>query len=162
MPVEQGLPWHPVATGLAGQAIPCVVAAPHAHATPLPYVLIPHQQSLIRIRISPLPQRAAVCGLWGDNGPRPSSGRRKEPAVLFTKAGPAQACHTTHIQSNRTSSSAVFSADALIILLYSPATTELPTVSCTATNAPLPQVVSGAHDGQQWAGGKGSEQEPVG
>ena len=23
MPVEQGLPWHPVATGLAGQAIPC-------------------------------------------------------------------------------------------------------------------------------------------
>ena len=28
MPVEQGLPWHPVATGLAGQAIPFVVAAP--------------------------------------------------------------------------------------------------------------------------------------
>ena len=23
MPVEQGLPWHPVAAGLAGQAIPC-------------------------------------------------------------------------------------------------------------------------------------------
>ena len=34
MPVEQGLPWHPVATGLAGQAIPCFVAAPHAHALP--------------------------------------------------------------------------------------------------------------------------------
>ena len=34
MPVEQGLPWHPVATGLAGQAIPFVVAASHAHATP--------------------------------------------------------------------------------------------------------------------------------
>ena len=28
MPVEQGLPWHPVATGLAGQAIPFIVAAP--------------------------------------------------------------------------------------------------------------------------------------
>ena len=25
MPVEQGLPWHPVATGLAGQAIPFIV-----------------------------------------------------------------------------------------------------------------------------------------
>ena len=34
MPVEQGLPWHPVATGLAGQAIPFVVAASHAHAPP--------------------------------------------------------------------------------------------------------------------------------
>ena len=28
MPVEQGLRWHPVATGLAGQAIPFIVAAP--------------------------------------------------------------------------------------------------------------------------------------
>ena len=34
MPVEQGLPWHPVATGLAGQAIPFVVAASHAHSLP--------------------------------------------------------------------------------------------------------------------------------
>ena len=34
MPVEQGLPWHPVATGLAGQAIPFIVAASHAHAPP--------------------------------------------------------------------------------------------------------------------------------
>ena len=34
MPVEQGLPWHPVATGLAGQAIPFFVAASHAHAPP--------------------------------------------------------------------------------------------------------------------------------
>ena len=34
MPVEQGLPWHPVATGLAGQAIPFIVAASHAHALP--------------------------------------------------------------------------------------------------------------------------------
>ena len=32
--VEQGLPWHPVATGLAGQAIPFIVAASHAHALP--------------------------------------------------------------------------------------------------------------------------------
>ena len=36
MPVEQGLPWHPVATGLAGQAIPFVVAAFYAHALPSP------------------------------------------------------------------------------------------------------------------------------
>ena len=34
MPVEQGLPWHPLATGLAGQAIPFIVAASHAHAPP--------------------------------------------------------------------------------------------------------------------------------
>ena len=34
MPVEQGLPWHPVATALAGQAIPFVVTASHAHALP--------------------------------------------------------------------------------------------------------------------------------
>ena len=34
MPVEQGLPWHPVATGLAGQAIPFIVAASHVHALP--------------------------------------------------------------------------------------------------------------------------------
>ena len=34
MPVEQGLPWHPVAMGLAGQAIPFIVAASHAHALP--------------------------------------------------------------------------------------------------------------------------------
>ena len=34
MPVEQRLPWHPVATGLAGQAIPFIVAASHAHALP--------------------------------------------------------------------------------------------------------------------------------
>ena len=34
MPVEQGLPWHLVATGLAGQAIPFVVAASHVHALP--------------------------------------------------------------------------------------------------------------------------------
>ena len=34
MLVEQGLPWHPVATGLAGQAIPFIVAAFHAHALP--------------------------------------------------------------------------------------------------------------------------------
>ena len=36
MPVEQGLPWHPVAMGLAGQAMPFVVAASHAHALPSP------------------------------------------------------------------------------------------------------------------------------
>ena len=31
---EQGLAWHPVATALAGQAIPFIVAASHAHALP--------------------------------------------------------------------------------------------------------------------------------
>ena len=34
MPVEQGLPWHPVVTGPAGQAIPFVVAAFHVYALP--------------------------------------------------------------------------------------------------------------------------------
>ena len=33
-PVEQGLPWHPVATGLVGQAIPFIFAASQAHAPP--------------------------------------------------------------------------------------------------------------------------------
>ena len=36
MPVEHGLPWYPVAMGLAGQAIPCVATTPHAHALPSP------------------------------------------------------------------------------------------------------------------------------
>ena len=36
MPVGRGLPWHLVATGLAGHAIPFVVAAPHAHTLPSP------------------------------------------------------------------------------------------------------------------------------
>ena len=34
MPVDQGLPWHPVAMGLASQAVPFIVAASHAHALP--------------------------------------------------------------------------------------------------------------------------------
>ena len=53
MPVEQGLPWHPAATGLAGQAIPFIVAASHAHALPsapfwfpVPAVLIASPASL--------------------------------------------------------------------------------------------------------------------
>ena len=36
MPVEQELPWHPVATRLAGQAIPFIVAASYVHAPPSP------------------------------------------------------------------------------------------------------------------------------
>ena len=57
MPVEQGLPWHPVATGLAGQAIPFIVAASHAHALPSP----PHTHRHTR---SP-----AVAGpSWGASG----------------------------------------------------------------------------------------------
>ena len=47
MPVEQGLPWHPVATGLAGQAIPCVVAASHAHALPSPPFWFPVHAVLV-------------------------------------------------------------------------------------------------------------------
>ena len=53
MPIEQGLPWHPVATGLAGQAIPFVVDASHAHALPsaplwfpVPAVLVASPASL--------------------------------------------------------------------------------------------------------------------
>ena len=51
MPVEQGLPWHPVVMGLAGQAIPCVVAAPHALPSstfwfPVPAVLAASPASL--------------------------------------------------------------------------------------------------------------------
>ena len=41
MPVEQGLPWHPVATGLAGQAIPFIVAASHAHTLPSVWFPVP-------------------------------------------------------------------------------------------------------------------------
>ena len=44
MPVEEGLPWHPVAMGLAGQAIPCVVAAPPpppGARSPIPSILVP-------------------------------------------------------------------------------------------------------------------------
>ena len=41
MPVEQGLPWHPVAAGLAGQAIPFIVAASHVHALPSPLFWFP-------------------------------------------------------------------------------------------------------------------------
>ena len=53
MPVEQGLPGHLVATGLAGQAIPFVVATSHAHALPsapfwfpVPAVLVASPASL--------------------------------------------------------------------------------------------------------------------
>ena len=53
MPVEQGLPLHPVATELAGQAIPFIVAASHAHALPsapfwfpVPAVLVASPASL--------------------------------------------------------------------------------------------------------------------
>ena len=41
MPVEQGLPWHPVATGLAGQATPFIVAASLAQSTTVGTPLVP-------------------------------------------------------------------------------------------------------------------------
>ena len=62
MPVEQGLPWHPVATGLAGQAIPSLKtrlpqrAGRHSsravsHETHLSYALLPApQQRLVSNR----------------------------------------------------------------------------------------------------------------
>ena len=40
MPVEQGLPWHPGATGLAGQAIPFCRCLPCARS-PIPSILVP-------------------------------------------------------------------------------------------------------------------------
>ena len=49
MPVEQGLPWHPVATGLAGQAIPFVVTATHAHALPSPPFWFPVPAVLVAV-----------------------------------------------------------------------------------------------------------------
>ena len=55
MPVEQGLPWHPVATGLAGQAIPFVVAASHAHALPSPLFWFPVPAVLVASPASPPP-----------------------------------------------------------------------------------------------------------
>ena len=55
MPVEQGLPWHPVAMGLAGQAIPFVVTASHAHALPSPPFWFPVPAVLVASRASLCP-----------------------------------------------------------------------------------------------------------
>ena len=62
MPVEQGLPWHPVATGLAGQAIPFIVAASHAHTppyapfwSPVPAVLVASPALLCPSSLSGVP-----------------------------------------------------------------------------------------------------------
>ena len=64
MLVEQGLPWHPVATGLAGQAIPFVVAASHAHALPSPPFWFPVLvASLALLRPSSLPAVLALVPL---------------------------------------------------------------------------------------------------
>ena len=61
MPVKQGLPWHPVVTGLAGQAIPFIVAASHAHAPPsapfwfpVPVVLVASPALLCPSSLSPV------------------------------------------------------------------------------------------------------------
>ena len=59
MPVEQGLPWHPVATGLAGHAIPFVVVASRAHALPSPPFWFPVPAVLVacvtfRLVVAPL------------------------------------------------------------------------------------------------------------
>ena len=55
MPVEQGLPWHPVGTGLAGQAIPFVVAASHVHALPSPPFWFPVPAVLVASAASVCP-----------------------------------------------------------------------------------------------------------
>ena len=62
MPVEQGLPWYPVATGLAGQAIPFIAAASHAHAPPyapfwfpIPTVLVASPALLCPSSLSAVP-----------------------------------------------------------------------------------------------------------
>ena len=64
MPLEQGLPWHPVATGLAGKAIPFVAVASHAHTLPsAPFwfpVLAVLVASLALLRSSSLPAVLAL------------------------------------------------------------------------------------------------------
>ena len=65
MPVEQGLPWHPIATGLAGQGIPFIVAASHAHGPPfapfwfpVPAVLVAPPRPTPAGSAAPSPARA--------------------------------------------------------------------------------------------------------
>ena len=57
---EQGLPWHPVATGLAGQAIPFVVAASHAHALPSAPFWFPVPAALVASPASLCPSSLSV------------------------------------------------------------------------------------------------------
>ena len=60
MPVEQGVPWHPVATGLAGQAIPFIVATSHAHALPSPPFWFPVPAVLVASPASLCPSSLSV------------------------------------------------------------------------------------------------------
>ena len=57
MPVEQGLPWHPVAAGLPGRVIPCVVAVSHLHALlcPVPRARAYPRRGRLRARVRPPP-----------------------------------------------------------------------------------------------------------
>ena len=104
MPVEQGLPWHPVATGLAGQAIPFIVAASHVHAPPFapfwfpvpavlvasPALLCPSSLSgvpaLVPLGVAP-PPPAPVLRRAQSRGN--NSGFRPESGVLSGKHSPA-------------------------------------------------------------------------
>ena len=74
MSVEQGLPWHPVATGLAGQTIPFLVAASHVHALPSPPFWFPVPAVLVAspallcpsslsavLALVPLPRSGCLC-----------------------------------------------------------------------------------------------------
>ena len=61
MPVEQGLPWHPVAKGLAGQAIPFIVAASHAHALPSTPFWFPVPAVLVASPASLAPPPCLLC-----------------------------------------------------------------------------------------------------
>ena len=93
MPVEQGLPWHPVATGLAGQAIPFIVAASHAPALPSPPFWFsvpaipvapppPPQATAIRRIVSHGPaQRTVPQGLRRSGGTHLVSGPHGAPGV---------------------------------------------------------------------------------
>ena len=63
MPVDKGLPWHPVATGLAGQAIPFTVAASHAHALPSPPFWFPVPAVLVTSPSLLCPSLSAVLAL---------------------------------------------------------------------------------------------------
>ena len=55
MRVEQGLPFHPVATGLAGHAIPFAIAASHVHTLPSPPFWFPVPAVLVASPALPCP-----------------------------------------------------------------------------------------------------------
>ena len=84
MPVEQGLPWHPVATGLAGQAIPFIVAASHAHALPS----APFWFSVPAVLFPPPPPPPSPC----------HTAPRTRPAVPLVIGGPLRVLHEVPVR----------------------------------------------------------------